>query len=61
MPIKNIKDPHVTKITEFAVDEHNTLVLLAKDGITDNSYEAVVWEKAWLKFRKLTSFTLVKG
>ncbi|XP_012469025.2 cysteine proteinase inhibitor 1 [Gossypium raimondii] len=84
--IKNIKDPHVTEITEFAVDEHNTqlkgslkleevvkgetqvisginykLVLQAKDGTADNSYEAVVWEKAWLKFRKLTSFTLVKG
>ncbi|KAA3464792.1 cysteine proteinase inhibitor 5-like [Gossypium australe] len=23
-PIKNIKDPHVTKIIEFTVDEHNT-------------------------------------
>ncbi|PPR84532.1 hypothetical protein GOBAR_AA36172 [Gossypium barbadense] len=84
--IKNIKDPHMTEITEFAVDEHNTqlkgslkleevvkgetqvisginykLVLQAKDGTADNSCEAVVWEKAWLKFRKLTSFTLVKG
>ncbi|KAG4196194.1 hypothetical protein ERO13_A06G153900v2 [Gossypium hirsutum] len=85
-PIKNIKDPHVTEIAEFAIDEYNkqskgnlkleevvkgktqvvsginyTLVLQVKDETVDNSYEAVVWEKAWLKFRKLTSFTLVKG
>ncbi|KAH1055595.1 hypothetical protein J1N35_033660 [Gossypium stocksii] len=37
------------------------LVLQAKDETADNSYEAVVWEKAWLKFRKLTFFTLVRG
>ncbi|KAB2026017.1 hypothetical protein ERO13_D06G160700v2 [Gossypium hirsutum] len=35
------------------------LVLKAKDGSAVNTYEAVVWEKAWLHFRNLTSFTLV--
>ncbi|KAH1055594.1 hypothetical protein J1N35_033659 [Gossypium stocksii] len=83
-PIKDIKDPHVTEIAEFAVNEHSKqskvslkldkvvkgetqvvsginykLILNAKDGSAVNTYEAVVWEKAWLHFRNLTSFTLV--
>ncbi|KAM0950356.1 putative Cystatin domain-containing protein [Dioscorea sansibarensis] len=36
-------------------------VILAVDGAkVGHSYEAVVWEKAWLKFKKLTSFKLLK-
>ncbi|MBA0786568.1 hypothetical protein Gotri_026545 [Gossypium trilobum] len=35
------------------------LNLKAKDGSAVNTYEAVVWEKLWLHFRNLTSFTLV--
>nr|XP_029121651.1 cysteine proteinase inhibitor 1 [Elaeis guineensis] len=83
-PIKDIKDPHVQEIAEFAVSEHNRLantslalskvvkgetqvveginyrlVLEAKDGETKADYVAVVWEKVWENFRKLTSFTAV--
>ncbi|KAL3850948.1 hypothetical protein ACJIZ3_012830 [Penstemon smallii] len=32
------------------------LVISAKDGSVSNNYEAVVWDKPWLKFRQLTSF-----
>lgn len=85
-PIKNIKDPHVTEIAKFAVEEYNKqskgslkldkvvkgetqvvagtnyrLVLQAKEGTADNTYQAVVWEKSWLNVRNLTSFNLVKG
>ncbi|TYI23699.1 hypothetical protein ES332_A06G182800v1 [Gossypium tomentosum] len=85
-PIKDIKDPHVMEIAEFAVDEYNKqsnsslilqkvvkgetqvvaginyrLVLKAKNGSMAKKYQAVVWEKSWLNFRNLTSFTLVKG
>ncbi|KAB2026016.1 hypothetical protein ERO13_D06G160600v2 [Gossypium hirsutum] len=84
--IKDIKDPHVTEIAEFAVNEYNRLsssslvlqkvvkgetqvvaginyrlVLKAKNGSVAKKYQAVVWEKSWLNFRNLTSFTLVKG
>jgi cystatin-C len=33
------------------------LVLAAKDKSVTKSYEARVWEKPWLHFRNLTSFT----
>lgn len=84
--IKDIKDPQVTEIAEFAVDGYNKqsntslilqkvvkgetqvvaginyrLVLKAKNGSVGKKYQAVVWEKSWLNFRNLTSFTLVKG
>ncbi|GAV65231.1 Cystatin domain-containing protein [Cephalotus follicularis] len=83
-PIKNVKDPHVVEIGQFAVDENNKnqkvdlkfervisgesqvvsginyrLTLTAKDGAVENKYEAVVWEKPWEKFKKLTSFKVV--
>ena len=83
-PIKNISDPHVQEIGEFAVTEHNKqakeslkfqsvvsgetqvvsgtnyrLVVVAEDGGVSNKYEAVVWEKPWMGFRNLTSFTRV--
>ncbi|MFX6532881.1 cystatin domain-containing protein [Acinetobacter baumannii] len=32
------------------------LVISAKDGVKENKYEAVVWDKPWMKFRELTSF-----
>lgn len=36
-------------------------VILAVDSAkVCHSYEAVVWEKAWIKFKKLTSFKLLK-
>ncbi|XP_004517283.1 cysteine proteinase inhibitor 5-like [Cicer arietinum] len=35
------------------------LVLSANDGSVSNHYEAVVWEKVWLRFRNLTSFVQV--
>ncbi|RWV83619.1 hypothetical protein GW17_00054739 [Ensete ventricosum] len=86
-PIKNISDPDVGEIAEFAVAEHNheastnltlckvvkgdtqevaginyKLVLEAKDGGVGvvSEYEAVVWEKTWEHFRKLTSFELLE-
>ncbi|RRT32120.1 hypothetical protein B296_00051058 [Ensete ventricosum] len=85
--IKDLKDPHVREIAEFAVSEHNKLektnltlrkveggeiqvvegmnyklVLEAKDdgaGMV-SEYKAVVWEKTWKHYRKLTSFVLLE-
>nr|WFP52517.1 cystatin [Aristotelia chilensis] len=37
------------------------LIVEAKDGADTNYYEAVVWEKAWQKFKELTSFKVVIG
>ncbi|EHA8586682.1 cysteine proteinase inhibitor 1 [Cocos nucifera] len=37
------------------------LVVEAKNGGTTAKYEAVVWEKAWEGFRKLTSFEPVNS
>ncbi|XP_020228706.1 cysteine proteinase inhibitor 1 [Cajanus cajan] len=81
-PIKNIKDPHVAEIANYAVTEHDRrsgqklklqkvvkgdtqvvaginyrLILAATDASSTRNYEAIVWEKAWLHFRNLTSFT----
>ncbi|TKY53951.1 Cysteine proteinase inhibitor 5 [Spatholobus suberectus] len=83
-PIKNINDPHVKEIADFAVTEYDKrsgeklklekvikgdtqvvagtnyrLTLAATDGSSSNNYEAVVWEKVWMHFRNLTSFTPV--
>ncbi|CAA7027992.1 unnamed protein product [Microthlaspi erraticum] len=80
-PIKNIKDPHVTEIGEFAVSEYvkktkselkfvtvvsgeyqvvagmnYKLVIKANHTGESNNYEAIIWEKPWLKFMNLTSF-----
>ncbi|XP_065022666.1 cysteine proteinase inhibitor 1-like [Musa acuminata AAA Group] len=87
-PIKNISDPDVGEIAEFAVAEHNheagtnltlckvvkgetqvvaginyKLVIEAKDGGVGvvSEYEAVVWEKTWEHFRRLTSFKLLEA
>nr|AEQ54768.1 cysteine proteinase inhibitor CPI-3 [Coffea canephora] len=32
------------------------IVIKALDGTASNLYEAIVWVKPWLKFKKLTSF-----
>ncbi|CAK9182245.1 unnamed protein product [Ilex paraguariensis] len=42
--------------TQVVAGTNYRLVLTAKDGTVSNNYEAVVWEKPWQKFRKLTSF-----
>ncbi|KAG0455191.1 hypothetical protein HPP92_024150 [Vanilla planifolia] len=81
-PIKNLSDPHVQEIANFAVEEHNkeggpplklTRVLRGETQVVSGinyrlaieatdvggrfgNYEAVVWEKSWEHFRKLTSF-----
>lgn len=36
------------------------LIITATDGTTTGDYEAVVWDKPWERFRKLTSFKPVK-
>ncbi|KAJ8759820.1 hypothetical protein K2173_009921 [Erythroxylum novogranatense] len=84
-PIKNVSDPHIQEIGEYAVSEYDKrakaelkyenveggetqvvsginyrLVVKAMDGTTAKNYEAVVWEKPWLKYRNLTSFKPVK-
>uniref|UniRef100_A0A0D3BVY7 Cysteine proteinase inhibitor n=1 Tax=Brassica oleracea var. oleracea TaxID=109376 RepID=A0A0D3BVY7_BRAOL len=55
-PIKDLKDPHVIKIGQLAV---NKFVVEADDGSnsTYKMYEAVVWEQLWMKSMNLTSFT----
>ena len=83
--IKNMSDPHIAEIGEFAISEHNKetnsrlafnrvikgkiqvvagsnykLVVEAKDGNKVGKYEAVVWEKVWENFLKLTSFKPLK-
>ncbi|OVA20061.1 Proteinase inhibitor I25 [Macleaya cordata] len=83
-PIKDVKDPHIVEIGQFAVKEYNEktktglkfdqvisgesqvvsginykLVLKAKEGSSENNYEAIVWEKVWMGFRNLTSFRRV--
>ncbi|KAH7545330.1 cysteine proteinase inhibitor 1 [Ziziphus jujuba] len=80
-PLKNLNDPHVQGIAEFAVSEYNKqskaelkldkvvkgetqvvsgtnyrLVLAVKNGAKSERYQAVVWEKPWENFKKLTSF-----
>ncbi|GMI72682.1 hypothetical protein HRI_000937500 [Hibiscus trionum] len=37
------------------------LVLKAKDGTAVETYQAIVWEKAWQNYKNLTSFNPVKG
>lgn len=47
--------------TQVVAGINYRLVVKAKDGGTMATYEAVVWEKAWEGFRKLTSFKPVKS
>ncbi|XP_022853819.1 cysteine proteinase inhibitor 1-like [Olea europaea var. sylvestris] len=47
--------------TQVVAGTNYKLVISAKDGAVPHNYEAVVWEKPWEKFRKLTSFEELKG
>ncbi|MBA0568937.1 hypothetical protein Golob_006403 [Gossypium lobatum] len=47
--------------TQVVSGTNYRLILQAKKGAVDNTYQAVVWEKLWLNLRNLTSFNLVKG
>ncbi|XP_027339198.1 cysteine proteinase inhibitor 5-like [Abrus precatorius] len=42
--------------TQVVAGTNYRLVLKAKDGSATANYQAVVWEKPWLKFKNLTSF-----
>lgn len=42
--------------TQVVAGTNYRLVIAAKDGVVSNKYQAVVWDKPWLKFRNLTSF-----
>lgn len=75
-PVEGINAPNVKEIGEFGVAEHNKVALadlkfervvqyerqvVATDGrAISKNYEAVVWEKLWLDFRKLLSFKRLK-
>nr|VDC60461.1 unnamed protein product [Brassica rapa] len=50
-PISDVKNAHIVEIGKFAVSEYNKQ---SKSGL--KFYEAVVWEKPWLKSMNLTSF-----
>ncbi|KAK6938876.1 Cystatin domain [Dillenia turbinata] len=57
---ENLKFESVIKgETQVVAGMNYKLVLAAKDGEAENNYEAVVWEKAWLGYRNLTSFKIV--
>ncbi|KAI4365037.1 hypothetical protein MLD38_021057 [Melastoma candidum] len=87
-PIKDVDDPHIKEIAEFAVSEHNkrSNSSLTLEGVASGEtqvvagvsyrlridckdlgcecvkrYEAVVWEKPWLHFRRLISFRPLSG
>lgn len=45
---------------QVVAGENYKLVITVKDESSSVNYECVVWEKVWLKFRKLTSFHEVK-
>ncbi|KAI6704636.1 hypothetical protein NL676_007598 [Syzygium grande] len=85
-PVKNLSDPYVREIAEFAVKTHNDnaktglllkkvvkgetqvvsgtnyrLVVEVKDGVETKSFEALVWDKPWERFRRLSSFKAVQG
>lgn len=47
--------------TQVVAGTNYRLTLAATDGSSSNNYEALVWEKEWLHFRNLTSFTPVHG
>ncbi|PIA38365.1 hypothetical protein AQUCO_02800213v1 [Aquilegia coerulea] len=54
---KNLKfDQVVRGDTQVVSGLKYRLVVTAKDGSVKNEYEAIVWEKAWLGFKNLTSF-----
>ncbi|XP_030511425.1 cysteine proteinase inhibitor 1-like [Rhodamnia argentea] len=83
-PIKNLSDPYVREIAEFAVKTHNgeantglllknvvkgetqvaagmnyRLVVEVKGGADAGRFEALVWDKPWEHFRRLSSFEAV--
>ncbi|XP_030553036.2 cysteine proteinase inhibitor 1-like [Rhodamnia argentea] len=83
-PIKNLSDPYVKEIAEFAVKTHNgeantglllksvvkgetqvtagtnyRLVVEVKGGADAGRFEALVWDKPWEHFRRLSSFEAV--
>ncbi|KAL0398865.1 UNVERIFIED_CONTAM: Cysteine proteinase inhibitor 1 [Sesamum radiatum] len=49
--------------TQVVAGTNFRLVIAAKDGSAAGSkqYRALVWDKPWLKFRKLLSFEEIKG
>ncbi|XVE50998.1 hypothetical protein DITRI_Ditri02bG0002200 [Diplodiscus trichospermus] len=47
--------------TQVVAGTNYRLVLKATDGSATKTYQAIVWEKPWQNFRKLTSFNLVNG
>ncbi|KAM7498924.1 hypothetical protein LguiA_023338 [Lonicera macranthoides] len=42
--------------TQVVAGTNYRLIISATDGITSGRYQAVVWDKPWEHFRKLTSF-----
>lgn len=53
----NLKYESVVEGESQIVEGFNyKLVIAAKDGSARNKYEAVVWDRPWLKSRQLTSF-----
>ncbi|KAK6939424.1 LOW QUALITY PROTEIN: Cystatin domain [Dillenia turbinata] len=56
---KNLKFESVIKgETQVIAGLNYKLVIVAKDGVAD---KAVVWEKAWLGYRNLTSFKIIRS
>ncbi|CAI9756662.1 unnamed protein product [Fraxinus pennsylvanica] len=47
--------------TQVVSGTNYKLVISAKNGAVPHNYQAIVWEKPWEKFRKLTSFEELKG
>ncbi|KAK6263373.1 hypothetical protein QUC31_009189 [Theobroma cacao] len=87
-PIKDLNDPHVKEVAEFAVSEYNKqsksslelksvmkgemqvvsginykldVETTAGTAAEAKEYEAVVWEKAGLNSKSLTSFKPIQG
>nr|VDC91079.1 unnamed protein product [Brassica rapa] len=60
-PISDVKDPHVVEIGVTAGTNYRLMVTVdgsigvAGAGVS-KKYEAIVWEKPWLKSMNLTSF-----
>ncbi|KAL4309619.1 hypothetical protein GQ457_01G043460 [Hibiscus cannabinus] len=47
--------------TQVVAGMNYRLVLKAKDGKAEKTYQAVVWERAWENYKNLTSFNPIKG
>lgn len=47
--------------TQVVAGTNYRLALKATDGSATKTYQAIVWEKTWQNFRKLTSFNLING